>query len=242
MGATSKPLLTTKMSLNGKEIEVPIPQVFNEEIDDFEALKGKNGVQLTGLEGLLQKDYATQTTLTAVLTKLSDLATQTALVSVLTKLGDIASQTTLTDILTKLNDPASQATLAAVLAKLGDIASQATLAEVLSKLSAVGIDPSKNGVTIKGSLMTVTHTTVSVTTLTGPALAVNVNRKYALLVNNSQYTQFIKLGADAILNQGIRLNANGGSYEMTANLGNLYTGAINVIGTATGTLLVTEGV
>jgi hypothetical protein len=81
MGATSKPLLTTKMSLNGKEIEVPIPQVFNEEIDDFEALKGKNGVQLTGLEGLLQKDYATQTTLAAVLAKLSDLATQTTLTS-----------------------------------------------------------------------------------------------------------------------------------------------------------------
>jgi hypothetical protein len=99
-------------------------------------------------------------------------------------------------------------------------------------------------VAINGSLATVTHSVATVTTATGAALAANVNRKYALLVNDSDTVIYIKIGANAVANQGIRLNANGGSYEMSNALGNLNTGAINAIHAGSGnkTLLVTEGV
>jgi len=91
---------------------------------------------------------------------------------------------------------------------------------------------------------TPTHTAVNVTTTTGAVLASNANRLYALLVNDSDTVIYIKLGAAAVANQGIRLNADGGSYEMSAMLGNLYTGAINGIhaGTDNKVILLTEGV
>ncbi len=84
-------------------------------------------------------DPATQTTLAAVLAKLSaDPATQTTLAAVLAKLSaDPATQTTLAAVLAKLSaDPATQTTLAAVLAKLSaDPATQTTLAAVLALLT-----------------------------------------------------------------------------------------------------------
>jgi len=91
---------------------------------------------------------------------------------------------------------------------------------------------------------TPTHTAVNVTTGSGEVLASNANRLYALLVNDSDTTIYIKLGAAAVVNEGIRLNALGGNYEMSAMLGNLYTGAINGIhgGTGNKVLLMTEGV
>ncbi len=95
-----------------------------------------------------------------------------------------------------------------------------------------------------GAYTTPTHTVATVTTATGAALAANANRLYALLVNDSDTTIYVKLGAAAVANQGIRLNANGGSYEMSKKLGNLYTGAINAIHAGTGNkvLTVLEGV
>jgi hypothetical protein len=91
---------------------------------------------------------------------------------------------------------------------------------------------------------TPTHTEINVTTTSGQVLASNAARKYAIFINNSDTVIYIKLGAAANVNQGIRLNAYGGSYEMSAMLGNLYTGAINAIHAGNGnkTLLVTEGV
>jgi len=76
----------------------------------------------TKLDSLVAKDFATQTTLAALLSKLS---------------GDPATNTTLVNILAKLsNDPATQTTLAAILAKLSsDPATQTTLASVLSALN-----------------------------------------------------------------------------------------------------------
>ena len=90
---------------------------------------------------------------------------------------------------------------------------------------------------------TPTHTAVNVTVASGAVLAANANRLYALLVNDSDAVIYIKLGAAAVANQGIRLNASGGSYEMSAMLGNLYTGAINGIHAGVGNkaLLMTEG-
>lgn len=94
------------------------------------------------------------------------------------------------------------------------------------------------------SVTTPTHSAVNVTTSTGEAAAANTSRTYLALINDSDATIYVKLGADAVLNQGIRLNANGGSYEMSDAIGNLYTGAVNAIHGSTGNkvLLVTEGV
>jgi hypothetical protein len=120
-----------------------------------------------------------------------------------------------------------------------------TLTDIVTALGSVVLAAGTNvigKVGIDGAYTTPTHTAVGVTTSNGQALASNTSRKYALFVNNSAYTQFLKFGADAVLNEGIRLNANGGSYEMSATQGNLYLGAVNVISAAVGTLLVTEGV
>ena len=90
---------------------------------------------------------------------------------------------------------------------------------------------------------TITHTTLGVTGTTQAALAANKSRRYALFINDSDAVIYIKLGAAAVLNEGIRLNAAGGSYEISERLGNMYMGAVNAItAAATKVLLVTEGV
>jgi len=97
--------------------------------------------------------------------------------------------------------------------------------------------------TIDGVYTTPTATQPSIAATTTTVLAANTNRLYALIVNDSVETVYIKLGAAAVLNQGIRLNALGGSYEMSKKFGNLYTGVINGIGTSgAAVLVVTEGV
>ena len=157
-------------------------------------------------------------------------------------------------ILAKLSsDPATQTTLAAILAKL--ISAPATAAlqggglpAALAAGGGLKVEGVANGVAQPvtesgGAYTTPTHTAVTVGVATGEALAANVNRLYALLVNDSDTVIYIKLGAAAVLNAGIRLNANGGSYEMSKNFGNLYTGAINAIASAASkNLIVTEGV
>jgi len=97
--------------------------------------------------------------------------------------------------------------------------------------------------TIPSVAITPTHTAVTIGSSTTAVLAANANRTYVLLVNDSDAVVYVKLGAAAAMNAGVRLNANGGSYEMSYNIGNLYTGAINGISAAgSKVLLVTEGV
>lgn len=86
------------------------------------------------------------------------------------------------------------------------------------------------------------HTAPAIATTSTTALAANANRKYALFVNDSDTTIYLFLGTPAVVSQGIRLNARGGSYE-TMQIHNLYTGIVTAIhgGTGTKTLLVTEG-
>ncbi len=92
-------------------------------------------------------------------------------------------------------------------------------------------------------ITTPTHTTSSVGTASTVALVANANRLYALLINDCSESLYIKFGAAAVLNQGIRLNASGGAYEMAKPFGNLYTGTISAISTSGSMpLLVTEGV
>ncbi len=90
---------------------------------------------------------------------------------------------------------------------------------------------------------TATHSVGTVTAASSEVLAANTDRRYALFINDSDTVIYLMLGADAVANQGIRLNANGGSYEISAKLGSLYLGAVNAIhgGAGNKLLLVTEG-
>lgn len=91
------------------------------------------------------------------------------------------------------------------------------------------------------AITTVTHTAVTVGAVTTVAKAANADRKWLLLVNDSDETVYVKLGAAAVLNQGIRISASGGALELTG--GSLYLGAVNGICASGGkTLLVTEAV
>ncbi len=93
-----------------------------------------------------------------------------------------------------------------------------------------------------GPSLKMAHTTASMTGTTATVLASNGGRKYALIVNDGTINCYLNLGSTAVANEGIRVNANGGSYEMSRNIGNLYTGAINgILVSGTATLLVTEG-
>ncbi len=89
---------------------------------------------------------------------------------------------------------------------------------------------------------TMTHTVAAVTAASGVALTANASRNYILLVNDSDTVMYIKVGATAVANQGIRLNANGGNYEMAGEFGNFQFDAINAIhgGSGSKALLVTE--
>ena len=93
-----------------------------------------------------------------------------------------------------------------------------------------------------GSIVT-TPTAVSVGVASGVVLAANANRKYASFQNDSVNTIYLMFNAAAVLNQGIRLNANGGVYEMSSAMGNLDLREVRAISSvAAQNLLVREGV
>ncbi len=93
-----------------------------------------------------------------------------------------------------------------------------------------------------GLYSTATHTEGSATSTTSVALALNEARMYAMFQNDGDNDVYLRLGEAAIKNEGILINANGGSYEISDRLGNLFLGAVNCI-TASGTsvVLVLEG-
>ena len=107
------------------------------------------------------------------------------------------------------------------------------LAAVLAAVVAGGV----------GVYTTPTHTWPTIGAGTTVALAANANRLYAAFVNDGTEAIYLYLGAAAVMNRGIRLNAAGGSYEMSREIGNLYVGAVNGICASGGMILVvTEGV
>ena len=94
----------------------------------------------------------------------------------------------------------------------------------------------------EGAITTPTHAAVTVGATTTVAIASDATDIYRLFINDSNEVVYLKLGAAAVLNEGIRLNASGGVYEMSRKLGNLYTGAVNCICTSgSKILLVTSG-
>lgn len=69
-----------------------------------------------------------------------------------------------------------------------------------------------------------TNTAVSVGSSSTTVLAANANRKQAILVNDSDEEMYLKYGATAVANSGLRLNAYGGTLVET-----VYTGVIDAI-------------
>ena len=66
--------------------------------------------------------------------------------------------------------------------------------------------------------------------------ATSSSRQYVSIVNDSANTVYLGFnGKAAIANSGLRLNASGGSYEITAD--NLYYGAISAIAPAGSSVL-----
>ena len=110
---------------------------------------------------------------------------------------------------------------------------QLQLADILAAIEALEAD----------GTVTMAHTPPSIGNTTTLALAANANREYAMFINDSDEAIYLELGDDAVMNEGIRLNAEGGSYEMSRKIGNLDTRVVNgICASGTKVLLVTEGV
>ena len=87
----------------------------------------------------------------------------------------------------------------------------------------------------------VTDTAVLVQDASTLVLAANPKRADAVFVNDSNQPIYLARGNAAVLHEGIRLNASGGSYEINAL--NLFLGAIYAIAEGGAKVLtVSEGV
>ena len=93
-----------------------------------------------------------------------------------------------------------------------------------------------------GSYSTAAHTEGAAINTTSAALAANHERAYAMFQNDGDVDVYLRLGEAAVVNEGILINANGGTYEISDRLGNLFTGAVNCIAASgTNVVLVLEG-
>lgn len=73
-------------------------------------------------------------------------------------------------------------------------------------------------------------------------LEANLNRRYAVFTNDSDTVIYLAFADTAVAHKGVRLNPNGGSYEL-APLKNFYDGVVSAV-TASGTgkrLCIQEG-
>lgn len=86
------------------------------------------------------------------------------------------------------------------------------------------------------------HSNAQIATTSTAVVAPNTERRYLLITNDSGVTVYIKFGATAVANEGIRLDV-GASFEMSPVFNNLDLRAVNGIHASTGTktILVTEG-
>ncbi len=73
-------------------------------------------------------------------------------------------------------------------------------------------------------------------------IAANDDRSHLLLINDSDSVIYVTPVGAAVLNEGIRLNAGGGNYEISTRNGNLHKGALTAISSGAGkNLLMLEG-
>ncbi len=91
--------------------------------------------------------------------------------------------------------------------------------------------------------VTYVHSTASVTASTTEVVAALAGRKYLRLTNNhATITVFLRVGAAATLNTGIRLAPAGGTFEMRQDANSVDPRVVNGIGDAAGpsVILVTQ--
>ncbi|MHB9134742.1 MAG: hypothetical protein ACYDBB_27040 [Armatimonadota bacterium] len=91
----------------------------------------------------------------------------------------------------------------------------------------------------------VTQAAVEVGATSTSVAAANADRKYLLLVNDSDTDIYVNLtGGAAALHAGVLLKPGGGFYEMTLGSGNVSTTAVRAIheGVGAKVVLVTEGI
>jgi len=95
-----------------------------------------------------------------------------------------------------------------------------------------------------GDNITIHQSRVDVAAESTAVIAANSSRKYIIFINDSDTVIYLSFGGGANLYTGVRLNANGGNYELGNGFGNNYTGTVFAIhgGTGTKRLLVNEGV
>ena len=79
----------------------------------------------------------------------------------------------------------------------------------------------------------------AITGTSSVVLAANPARRYAVFVNDGSIPIYIALDDTAVMNKGIRLNANGGSYEIGFN--NFYVGVVSAICASSANLCYLEG-
>ena len=79
--------------------------------------------------------------------------------------------------------------------------------------------------------------TVNVGVATTQIIAANTARRHLIIVNDSDTTIFLGVGAAAVLHSGIRINAAGGAFTMDRQ--NLSTVAVNGIHEGVGNKAVT---
>ncbi len=103
-----------------------------------------------------------------------------------------------------------------------------------------------NWVAVTGKLASetaVASTPITVAVTSTVIIAANASRRYLSIQNDSDETMYLGTnGGAAVLNKGRRLNANGGAYEMSKELGNLHFKAVYGICVSGGkNALVVEG-
>ena len=74
-----------------------------------------------------------------------------------------------------------------------------------------------------------THAAVTVGATSTAVLAEDNKRSWCLLINDSDETIYIKFGAAAVMSEGIRLNAEGGSLDISSETGFFDQREINAI-------------
>jgi len=79
--------------------------------------------------------------------------------------------------------------------------------------------------------------TATVGTTSTEVLPINADRTYAVLINYGSVDITLGLEAEAVLNKGIILPANGGFYEMSGQYGNNVRGIISAIADTTATVI-----
>ena len=94
-----------------------------------------------------------------------------------------------------------------------------------------------------GDFSTPVHSKFATVAASDTALAANTARLCAVFQNDSDTDIYLAFGTAAVASSTLpRIPANGGYFEMSKKHGNLYTGAVNAIASATAkVLLVMEG-